>query len=119
MNKNFQLFAFSSILCAILVFISACQSKPQPTSPPTIGWTPTSPTTTEVPPQPECQIAFASDRDGNSEIYVVNAEGGGLQNVSNHYAYDSEPAWSPDGSKIAFVSDREGNEDIFIIAPCV
>ena len=41
------------------------------------------------------QIAFMSDRDGNGEIYVMNADGSGQTNLTNNPAYDDEPAWSP------------------------
>lgn len=40
-------------------------------------------------------IAFTSDRDGNPEIYVVNADGSGERNVSESPLEDLEPAWSP------------------------
>jgi Tol biopolymer transport system component len=51
------------------------------------------------------RIAFQSNRDGDTEIYVVNADGTGVTDVSNrHLSQDDEPDWSPDGTKIAFVS---------------
>jgi hypothetical protein len=52
------------------------------------------------------KIAFASFRDGNEEIYSMNADGTGVTRLTNDPAYDLEPSWSPDGTKIAFVSTR-------------
>jgi Tol biopolymer transport system component len=61
------------------------------------------------------KIAFSSDRDGNSEIYVMNADGSSQQNLTNHPASDSGAAWSPDGTKIAFASNRDGNFEVYVI----
>jgi Tol biopolymer transport system component len=59
------------------------------------------------------RIAFTSTRDGNPEIYLVNADGSNPRNLTNSPANDSSPAWSPDGTRIAFVSDRDGNPEIY------
>ena len=59
------------------------------------------------------QITFASNRDGNSEVYVMNPDGTNLINLTNHPASDGGPDWSPDGQQIVFVSgrDKRNNND--------
>ena len=61
------------------------------------------------------KIAFTSDRDGNPEIYVMNADGSGVTRLTNNPAADDEPAWSPDGTKIAFSSNRDGNIEVYVM----
>ena len=83
---------------------------PTPTFTPTPTHTPTpTPTATPTPGR----IAFASNRDGNSEIYAMNADGSGLARLTNNSASDSSPSWSPDGRRIAFASNRDGNWEIY------
>ena len=61
------------------------------------------------------KLAFVSRRDGNSEIYVMNADGSGQENLTQHPASDSHPSWSRDGRKLAFVSRRDGNSEIYVM----
>jgi dipeptidyl aminopeptidase/acylaminoacyl peptidase len=59
------------------------------------------------------RIAFTSRRDGNEEIYVMNADGSGQTRLTYNSANDNEPAWS--GTKIAFTSFRDGNYEIYVM----
>src|SRR5882672_4164336 len=61
------------------------------------------------------KIAFASDRDGNFEIYLMDTDGGGQIRLTENPGEDYSPAWSPDGSRLAFVSTRDGNAEIYVM----
>ncbi|MFN2503706.1 MAG: TolB family protein, partial [Acidimicrobiales bacterium] len=55
------------------------------------------------------KIAFISDRDGDNEVFTMNADGTDQVNLTNNTSIEFEPAWSADGSKMVFVSNRDGN----------
>ncbi len=62
------------------------------------------------------RIAFTNLVFDNYEIYVMDADGGSRENLSNHPVDDMDPDWSPDGTKIAFVSDRnDGEYQIYVM----
>src|SRR5262245_55739764 len=56
---------------------------------------------------PNGELAFISNRDGNWEIYILDAEGK-ARNISVDPADDYFPSWAFDGQQINFVSDRTG-----------
>ena len=90
---------------AIIVLALACGTEVEPT--PTPWPTPDNSTVS--------RIAFATNRDGNWEIYVMNSDGSNPHNITNNPGTDSHPSWSPDGSKIAFQSERDGNWEIYVM----
>ena len=60
----------------------------------------------------QARIAFTSNRDGNAEIYVMDADGGNQRRLTKNRHVDASPSWSPDGKRIVFVSDRDGHLNI-------
>jgi Tol biopolymer transport system component len=63
----------------------------------------------------ERQVSFSSDRDGNFDIYLMNASGSGAHRLTDTPADDYDPVWSPDGSRAAFTSERNGNKEIYLV----
>jgi Tol biopolymer transport system component len=63
------------------------------------------------------RIVLQSDRAGQWDIYVINADGSGLRRLTDHPAHDRTPVWSPDGTSIAFQSERDGNREIYRMDP--
>ena len=61
------------------------------------------------------EIAFHSERDGNNEIYVINANGSGLTRLTEADRDDIGAQWSPDGAKIAFTSSRDGDREVYVM----
>jgi YD repeat-containing protein len=65
------------------------------------------------------RIVFASNRDGNAQLYSMDASGGSLIRLTNNGANDDHPRWSPNGSKILLQSDRDnpatGASDIYVM----
>ena len=56
------------------------------------------------------QITFSSGSNGNREVFVADADGENLVNLTDHPSNDIYPSWSPDGTKIAFVRDKTGTD---------
>lgn len=61
------------------------------------------------------KIAFVSNRDGNREIYIMNPDGTEKVRLTQNFAADLQPTWSPTGEEILFVSDRDGVWDLYLM----
>ena len=75
-----------------------------------------------TPPGFEVESA-AWSRDGrrvaigaNRHIWVMNADGSGLRQVTKGTLSEGTPAWSPDGRRIAFSSARTGPEQVWVVS---
>lgn len=85
----------------------------------------------DLPLKPERKLTFSTDEgtwmsldvspDGGTivfellgDLYTVPMSGGAATLISGGMAFDSTPAYSPDGAKIAFISDRAGSNNLWI-----
>jgi TolB protein len=61
------------------------------------------------------RIVFRSGRDGNHEIYLMDADGRNVHRLTDNPQTDTMPAFSPVGDVIAFASMRDGNFEIYTL----
>ncbi len=61
------------------------------------------------------QLAFASYRGGNLDIYRLDLDTGRLHNLTDRPGPDTSPVWSPNGTKLAFESMRNGQWGVSVI----
>lgn len=62
------------------------------------------------------KVAFSSNRDGNTEIYLANKDGSNPSRLTDTPKVDEFPAFSPDGTEVAFSSNRDGNFEIYVVS---
>ena len=61
-------------------------------------------------------FAYASDRDGNFDVYVQQTDDSDPVRLTSSPAQDMQPAWSPDGSWLAYRSERDGG-GVYVMSP--
>ena len=61
------------------------------------------------------KVVFTSYRGGNADIYLMNANGGGVTQVTNSSGEDEAASWSPNGQQLIFASNRDGNYEIYLM----
>ena len=57
------------------------------------------------------QIAFASNRDGRAQVYLLNIDGTGIQQLTNIEEGACQPAWSQAGDRLVFTSPCRANQE--------
>ncbi|MFO1469103.1 MAG: amidohydrolase family protein [Steroidobacteraceae bacterium] len=50
------------------------------------------------------RIAYASDREGSLDLYVMTLDGGAEQRLTSEPGAEIRPAWSPSGDRLAYVA---------------
>lgn len=69
------------------------------------------------------KIAFHSNREGPDQrvrpgrqaIWVMDADGGNLLQLTRGPGNETSPAWSPDGSKVAFIAEEDGKDALCVV----
>lgn len=61
------------------------------------------------------RIVFITSRDGNQQVYSMNADGSDQARLTNDSGRSITPSFSPDGSRIIYSSNRSGNYEVYIM----
>lgn len=64
------------------------------------------------------RIAFSSNRqsrEGNYDLYVMDADGSNIRRLTGAQGSDGQPAWTPDGTRLVFTGTRNGVPQIYIM----
>ncbi len=93
-------------------------TQPSPATPiftPTSEATATVAVTSEVTPTGGGvgQLAFASNRTGVPQLYLINVDGEGLVQITSLPDGACQPAWSPDGARLVFISPCRNNGEVY------
>lgn len=61
------------------------------------------------------RVAFASNRDGDFEIFSIATDGSDLRQLTHNESDDVWPMWSPDGQRIAYTAYGDGQPEIYVM----
>ena len=62
------------------------------------------------------RIAFSSNRNGNFDIYLMDADGKDLRRLTTDPRNDGDPAWTPDGQRVVYTSTRGTGTQIALMS---
>jgi dipeptidyl aminopeptidase/acylaminoacyl peptidase len=57
--------------------------------------------------------SFLKEGKSNQDVYIMNADGSEMKNLTNHPSSDNHPRWSPDGKSIMFLSTRNNGSQLW------
>lgn len=98
-------------LLALPALIAACRDVRAPLAPALGG-----PQFSQAPGAgQDGAIAFHSNRDGDFDIYVMNADGSDVTPVTDNTVHEFDPIWSPNGKQIAFGRLSGAGADVVVI----
>ncbi|HEY2982462.1 MAG TPA: protein kinase [Anaerolineales bacterium] len=60
-------------------------------------------------------LGISAPPPANTSLFMINADGTELTQLTTVPGADFEPAWSPDGTRIAFTSIRDGNMQVYVL----
>lgn len=102
---------FLPLSVAVASWLGACARDDQPLAP-QVGKPQFSQTATAVGTG---KIAFQSDRDGDFEIFVMNADGSDVTQLTHNTVGDYLPRWSPDGTRLTYGGNCTDVCDVMVI----
>src|SRR5262249_42871042 len=63
----------------------------------------------------QAKIAFSSNRSGDTEIYVMNADGSGVRRLTHSPKFDAPSEWSSDRTKLLFYTQRSAGGGVWVM----
>ena len=113
---SFLVLAALIILFALIPPVTSWDADFDPAASPVL---PTSfPTRTQVPHPTDVhggRIIFTCTRGDYNQLCMINADGTGLEQITDHNANDYYPILSPEGNSVAFASYVDGSFDLFMM----
>ncbi len=95
------------------LFVQSSQLQDLPLTRLTTGsWNDTSPA---LSPD-RTQLAFASDRNGFWDLFIMDLKNGEIRQITNSPEYDSAPSWSPDSQWLVFETYMNDNLEVAVVS---
>ena len=106
------------LVTALMIVLTSCNTKEKPEGP--VNLTSNSTFFDGYPDwsQAEENLAFVSFREDNYEFYTLNINNDAIERLTQNQVTNSNPVWSPYGSKLLFEQNHGGNNfEIYVMNP--